>query len=64
MPSYLCPQCQQPSSLTVENTFRPFCSHRCQLIDLGQWAAEEHKIQGAPLTDLDQLDALPTEAFH
>ncbi|EAQ0897720.1 DNA gyrase inhibitor YacG, partial [Salmonella enterica] len=24
--------------------FRPFCSKRCQLIDLGEWAAEEKRI--------------------
>ena len=24
--------------------FRPFCSKRCQLIDLGEWAAEEKAI--------------------
>ena len=29
---------------TNESTFRPFCSKRCQLIDLGEWAAEEKAI--------------------
>ncbi|MGB8926836.1 MAG: DNA gyrase inhibitor YacG, partial [Pantoea agglomerans] len=24
--------------------WRPFCSKRCQLIDLGEWAAEEKRI--------------------
>ena len=24
--------------------FRPFCSKRCQLIDLGEWADEEKRI--------------------
>jgi endogenous inhibitor of DNA gyrase (YacG/DUF329 family) len=28
--------------------FRPFCSDRCKLIDLGAWASEEHKIPVAP----------------
>jgi endogenous inhibitor of DNA gyrase (YacG/DUF329 family) len=23
----------------VENEFRPFCSERCKLIDLGEWAS-------------------------
>lgn len=27
-----------------ESQFRPFCSKRCQLIDLGEWAAEEKAI--------------------
>jgi endogenous inhibitor of DNA gyrase (YacG/DUF329 family) len=27
-----------------ENEFRPFCSERCKMIDLGQWAAERYRI--------------------
>jgi len=23
---------------------KPFCSQRCRLIDLGQWASEQHRI--------------------
>ena len=26
------------------NPFRPFCSRRCKLIDLGKWAAEEYHV--------------------
>jgi uncharacterized protein len=29
---------------TEANRFRPFCSERCKLIDLGQWAAEDYRI--------------------
>jgi len=29
---------------TPSNAYRPFCSERCKLIDLGSWAAEEHRI--------------------
>ena len=36
-----CPTCQKPVPWTQESQFRPFCSKRCQLIDLGEWAAEE-----------------------
>ena len=39
-----CPICKKPSVLTQDNPYRPFCSSRCKLIDLGDWAAEEHKI--------------------
>lgn len=41
-----CPTCGKPSILTQENAARPFCSERCKLIDLGSWAAEDHKIAG------------------
>jgi len=26
------------------NPSRPFCSERCRLIDLGQWASENYRI--------------------
>lgn len=41
-----CPQCQ---TLTTwqNNPFRPFCSERCRLIDLGAWANEDYKIATA-----------------
>jgi uncharacterized protein len=26
--------------------FRPFCSERCRMTDLGDWAAERHRIAG------------------
>jgi len=26
--------------------FRPFCSERCRLIDLGAWLTEQHAIPG------------------
>lgn len=28
--------------------FRPFCSERCKLIDLGHWAAGDYVIEGKP----------------
>jgi len=27
-----------------ESLYRPFCSDRCRLIDLGEWLSEQHKI--------------------
>lgn len=54
----LCPQCKKPSSLSEDNLFRPFCSERCKLIDLGSWASEEYAIptdDGLP-TDQDDED--------
>ncbi|NLW03742.1 MAG: DNA gyrase inhibitor YacG [Pseudomonadaceae bacterium] len=50
-----CPTCGKPSVLTQENAFRPFCSERCKLIDLGDWATEDHKIAGDEVV-LDQDD--------
>ena len=33
---------------------RPFCSKRCRLIDLGEWASEGHRIAGEEV-DADSL---------
>ncbi len=60
-----CPNCQKPVPWQTENTFRPFCSKRCQLIDLGEWADEGHKIsqpiQGETEISEEMLDALEDE---
>ena len=39
-----CPTCDKSVIWNNNNEFRPFCSKRCQLIDLGDWAEENHKI--------------------
>ncbi|MDT0618067.1 DNA gyrase inhibitor YacG [Salinisphaera sp. P385] len=39
-----CPNCGQPTDLSPDNRWRPFCCQRCKLIDLGEWFAEEHRI--------------------
>jgi endogenous inhibitor of DNA gyrase (YacG/DUF329 family) len=43
-----CPQCGTVVDWTAENRFRPFCSERCKLIDLGAWASEAYR---APVTE-------------
>jgi endogenous inhibitor of DNA gyrase (YacG/DUF329 family) len=50
----LCPRCGQEVRWTPACPFRPFCSERCKLIDLGEWAAERYRI---PLqSDPDSMD--------
>ena len=39
-----CPQCNQCIEYSFSNAYRPFCSERCRMIDLGQWANEGYKI--------------------
>lgn len=38
-----CPVCRQQTSWD-DNPWRPFCSERCQTIDLGRWASEEYRV--------------------
>jgi len=40
-----CPACKKETAWK-DNPFRPFCSERCRLIDLGKWASEEYRIAG------------------
>jgi endogenous inhibitor of DNA gyrase (YacG/DUF329 family) len=42
-----CPRCGMPVTWSSENEFRPFCSERCKLIDLGQWATEAYRVAQA-----------------
>ena len=42
-----CPTCGKTVVWGEQSPFRPFCSKRCQLIDLGEWAAEEKRIPSA-----------------
>lgn len=44
-----CPTCKKPVAWVAEQQFKPFCSQRCKLIDLGDWATEAHKIPGEPI---------------
>ncbi|NMP32056.1 DNA gyrase inhibitor YacG [Thalassotalea sp. M1531] len=57
-----CPTCEKDVQWQAENTFRPFCSERCKLIDLGDWAEENHKISqklpsNEPISE-EMIDAL------
>ena len=47
--TFPCPRCGEASTWEG-NEFRPFCSERCKLIDLGAWANDEYKLptQDAP----------------
>ncbi|ODC02865.1 hypothetical protein BFW38_04160 [Terasakiispira papahanaumokuakeensis] len=46
-----CPTCRQSIAWTTDNPNRPFCSERCRMIDLGAWAAEDHRIPGEKALD-------------
>jgi uncharacterized protein len=40
-----CPVCRK-ETIWSDNPFRPFCSERCRLIDLGKWASGDYRIPG------------------
>lgn len=49
-----CPTCGQSVVWNKSSPYRPFCSKRCQLIDLGEWADEEKRIPSSG--DLNDSD--------
>jgi uncharacterized protein len=44
-----CPTCGRELTWSSASPFRPFCSERCRLIDLGAWLSEERSIAGEPV---------------
>ena len=49
-----CPQCNTPVEWTPLSLFRPFCSERCKLIDLGAWASGAYRVAAVePPDDFD-----------
>ena len=46
MKTVACPRCGTPTPYAPENKWRPFCSERCKMIDLGAWAAESYRVPG------------------
>jgi len=39
-----CPRCGAMTPFTPANKWRPFCSERCKMIDLGAWASESYRV--------------------
>ncbi|MDV6343870.1 MULTISPECIES: DNA gyrase inhibitor YacG [unclassified Nitrosomonas] len=42
-----CPQCGETITWSTTNRYRPFCSERCKMHDLAQWATESYRISEA-----------------
>lgn len=57
-----CPTCRREVPWTDSSTWRPFCSKRCRMIDLGAWLAEDRAIPAEPAspTDIEAAQADPT----
>jgi hypothetical protein len=52
-----CPTCNKSTVWSEENPWRPFCSERCKLIDLGDWIEERRRIPDSSDTpDSDPSD--------
>ncbi|MCF2948675.1 DNA gyrase inhibitor YacG [Paraglaciecola aquimarina] len=64
-----CPTCKQTVEWNETSQYRPFCSKKCQLIDLGEWADEEKSIpcgankdsETITLPDIEDIEAMLSE---
>jgi endogenous inhibitor of DNA gyrase (YacG/DUF329 family) len=54
-----CPICQAAVPPRAENKAYPFCSQRCQLVDLSRWLDGDYHIPGEPV---DDIAAFPGDA--
>jgi hypothetical protein len=52
-----CPTCRRAVEWSAASEYRPFCSERCRLIDLGAWFGEQHKIAGEAVDDAAHTDS-------
>lgn len=39
-----CPQCGKSVIWDRAHPYRPFCSERCKMMDLGAWASESYRV--------------------
>jgi uncharacterized protein len=46
-----CPRCGTLAPFKPGNKWRPFCSERCKIIDLGEWAAESYRMPAEEASD-------------
>ena len=56
-----CPACGGPSRYAADNAYRPFCSERCKMFDLGAWASESFRVETPPGGDEDSLAIEPLQ---
>ena len=52
----VCPTCGKAVEWRPENAFRPFCSERCKMIDLGAWANESYKVPAETSTVEEDIE--------
>ena len=54
-----CPICRRPTDSETDADF-PFCSERCRLTDLGNWATEKYVVS-SPVFEEEESDEEPSD---
>ncbi len=55
-----CPICKKPVRWEG-NAYRPFCSERCQTLDLGNWATDRYTVPVENTPEIDEAEEAPAE---
>ena len=53
-----CPYCGKPAEWK-DNPYRPFCSERCKLLDLGAWVTGEYAVPSDEAPPFEELERNP-----
>lgn len=53
----VCPTCRREAEVEDGFQWRPFCSRRCKIIDLGNWLGEVYRISSPADGDQDEAAA-------
>jgi endogenous inhibitor of DNA gyrase (YacG/DUF329 family) len=54
-PAYVCPTCRKPTP--TGSRWRPFCTERCKMVDLGGWFLGKYRIAAVDDDDEDAAKA-------
>lgn len=46
-----CPICQRAEEVADDFKYRPFCSRRCKMVDLGNWLDEVYRFSSPLMPD-------------
>jgi len=55
-----CPKCKEKFDY-YQSEFRPFCSKRCQMIDLGKWLSGDYTLPGESVDVENELERGKTD---
>lgn len=58
-----CPICKRPTDSERDADF-PFCSERCRLLDLGNWAAEKYVVSDPVFNEDDDELEEPRDPYE
>ena len=58
-PQVRCPTCQREVAWVEESAWRPFCSERCRMVDLGAWFTGGRSIAGQSGDAPGEAEQLP-----